>query len=49
VRVDNSGGGLDLDARVDPAGAKALLQFLASPAAEAIWRDAEYERYEPHR
>jgi molybdate transport system substrate-binding protein len=29
----------------DPAGAKALLQFLASPEAEAIWKDAGYE---PH-
>jgi molybdate transport system substrate-binding protein len=29
----------------DPAGAKALLQFLASPDAEAIWKDAGYE---PH-
>jgi molybdate transport system substrate-binding protein len=27
----------------DPAGAKALLQFLASPEAEAIWKDAGYE------
>ena len=32
----------------DPAGAKALLQFLSSPEAEAIWKDAGYERYEPH-
>ena len=29
----------------DPAGAKALLEFLASPEAEAIWKDAGYE---PH-
>ena len=29
----------------DPAGAKALLQYLASPDAEAIWKDAGYE---PH-
>lgn len=29
----------------DPAGAKALLQFLASPEAAAIWKDAGYE---PH-
>jgi molybdate transport system substrate-binding protein len=27
----------------DPAGAKALLQFLASPEAGAIWKDAGYE------
>lgn len=27
----------------DLAGAKALLQFLASPEAEAIWKDAGYE------
>jgi molybdate transport system substrate-binding protein len=30
----------------EAAGAKALLQFLASPEAEAIWKDAGYE---PHR
>jgi len=29
----------------DPAAAKALLQYLASPEAEAIWKDAGYE---PH-
>jgi molybdate transport system substrate-binding protein len=29
----------------DPAGAKALLQYLASPEAQAIWKDAGYE---PH-
>jgi molybdate transport system substrate-binding protein len=29
----------------DPAGAKALLQYLASPDAEAIWKEAGYE---PH-
>jgi molybdate transport system substrate-binding protein len=29
----------------DPAGAKALLQYLASPEAAAIWKDAGYE---PH-
>lgn len=29
----------------DPAGAKALLEFLASPEAEAIWKEAGYE---PH-
>jgi len=29
----------------DPARAKALLQYLASPDAEAIWKDAGYE---PH-
>jgi molybdate transport system substrate-binding protein len=29
----------------DPAGAKALLEFLASPDSEAIWKDAGYE---PH-
>jgi molybdate transport system substrate-binding protein len=29
----------------DPAGAKALLRFLASPEAAAIWKDAGYE---PH-
>jgi ABC-type molybdate transport system substrate-binding protein len=29
----------------DPAGAKALLQYLASPDGEAIWKDAGYE---PH-
>jgi molybdate transport system substrate-binding protein len=27
----------------DPAGAKALLQFLASPEAAMIWKDAGYE------
>jgi ABC-type Fe3+ transport system substrate-binding protein len=26
----------------DPAGAKALLQYLASPEAQAIWKDAGY-------
>src|SRR5437016_2223959 len=30
----------------DPAAAKALLQYLASPEAQAIWREAGYE---PHR
>jgi molybdate transport system substrate-binding protein len=30
----------------DPAGAKALLQYLASPEAAAIWKDAGYE---PHK
>jgi molybdate transport system substrate-binding protein len=30
----------------DAAGAKALLQYLASPEAEAIWKEAGYE---PHR
>ena len=29
----------------DPAGAKALLEYLASPEAEAIWKEAGYE---PH-
>jgi ABC-type molybdate transport system substrate-binding protein len=29
----------------DPARAKALLEFLASPEAEAIWKEAGYE---PH-
>jgi molybdate transport system substrate-binding protein len=29
----------------DPAGAKALLQYLASPDAQAIWKEAGYE---PH-
>jgi ABC-type Fe3+ transport system substrate-binding protein len=27
----------------DPAAAKALLQYLASPEAGAIWREAGYE------
>jgi molybdate transport system substrate-binding protein len=27
----------------DPAAAKALLQYLASPEAEAIWKEAGYE------
>jgi molybdate transport system substrate-binding protein len=30
----------------DPAAAKALLQYLASPEAEAIWKEAGYE---PHK
>src|SRR5438094_745511 len=30
----------------DPAAAKALLQYLASPEAQAIWKEAGYE---PHR
>ena len=30
----------------DPTAAKALLQYLASPEAEAIWKEAGYE---PHR
>jgi len=30
----------------DPAAAKALLQYLASPEAQAIWKDAGYE---PHK
>jgi ABC-type glycerol-3-phosphate transport system substrate-binding protein len=29
----------------DAAGAKALLEYLASPDAEAIWKEAGYE---PH-